>query len=183
MKKKTSVFIIVALCLVLCACSSEKEEQTESSKALSAFSSFPENIPEFSTMNLEGEEVTKDIFSNADITVVNIWATYCNPCVDELSELAEWEKSMPDNVQLVGLMMDVTSEECGEYETAKQIVNMTGVKYPNLILTKDFEELVGGVVGVPTTIFVDKDGNIIDEPIVGADVDGYKKFVEEYLNE
>ena len=47
----------------------------------------------------------------------------------------------------------------------------------------EFDDIIYELIGVPTTIFVDKEGNIVGDPIVGADVDGYKAFVEEYMNE
>lgn len=54
--------------------------------------------------------------------------------------------------------------------------------FTQIIVNKDFENIIKWVIGVPTTLFIDKNGNIVGEPIIGADVDGYKKFVEDYLN-
>ncbi len=54
--------------------------------------------------------------------------------------------------------------------------------FTQIIINKDFENIIKWVIGVPTTLFIDKNGNIVGEPIIGADVDGYKKFVEDYLN-
>ena len=49
--------------------------------------------------------VTNDIFSQADLTVVNFWGTFCNPCIDEMPELAKWNEEMPDNVQMLGVIV------------------------------------------------------------------------------
>lgn len=72
---------------------------------------FPVNMPEFSTTDMDGNKVTNDTFADYDLTVVNFWATYCNPCIDELPELAEWKKELPDNVNLIGLLVDVDEKE------------------------------------------------------------------------
>lgn len=183
MKKIFLVLLIIVLCSSLWACNSKKEEeQTDATKALSAFSTFPDAISEFSTIDLEGNTITNDIFSEADLTIVNFWGTYCNPCINELPELAKWSESMPDNVQIIGIIVDVESEDSDAYPIAQQIVDETGATYPHLLATEEFDNIIGEIVGIPTTFFVDKDGTIIGDPIVGSDIDGYKQFVEEYLN-
>ena len=61
----------------------------------------------FSTVDLDGNEVTDDIFRNKKLTVINIWGTFCGPCVNELPELESWSEEMPDDVQIIGLVGDV----------------------------------------------------------------------------
>lgn len=143
----------------------------------------PNAFPAFSTVDLNGNTVTQDIFAGKDLTVVNIWGTFCTPCINEMPEMGEWAKTMPENVQLIGLVSDLPSaDDADTLEMAQLICEKSGVEYINLIANSDFAELLSGVVGVPTTIFVDGNGAIVGEPIVGAYVDGYKQFVEEYLN-
>lgn len=185
MKKIISILIIAVLCSSIWACSSKEEkeeEQTDSVQALSKFSSFPDSMSGFSAVDLEGNAVTNDIFSQADLTVVNFWGTYCGPCINEMPGLAEWAESMPDNVQLIGIVVDAASEDSDEYAAAQLIVDETGVKYENLVVTEGLEDIIGELIGVPTTFFVDRDGNIVGDPIVGANINGYKQAVEEYLN-
>lgn len=183
MKRIVSVLLIVAMCSALWACGSkEEEEQVDSVKALSAFSSFPETMPGFSTEDLEGNTVTDDIFSQADVTVVNFWGTYCGPCINEMPDLAEWSEAMPENVQIVGVIVDVDSAESDEYASAQQIAEQTGVKYTNLMAAEGLYDIISELVGVPTTFLVDKDGNIVGDAIVGTDIEGYKQAVEDYLN-
>ena len=182
MKKMISMLLVIVLCLCMCACGSKEDEQENTDKA-PASSSDEDSMPSFSTVDIEGNTVTSDIFSQVDLTVVNFWATYCNPCIGEMPELAEWSESMPDNVQIIGIVVDVASEGASEYQTAKQIVEKTGADFQHLLPTAEMEDVMSKLIGVPTTIFVDKDGNIVGDPIIGANVGGYKKFVEEYLNE
>ena len=138
---------------------------------------------EFVTNDIDGNEVTQSIFANKDLTVVNIWGTFCGPCINEMPELGAWEKELPDNVQIVGLIVDISStDDETQIAAAKQITEKADVGFVNLIGGNgDFDELIGSIVGVPTTIFVDKSGNIIGEIIVGADVDRYKSFVNKYV--
>ena len=186
MKKRISMLLVIVLCLCMCACGSKEDTQEdvqENTDKSSSSSSDEDSMPSFSTVDIEGNTVTSDIFSQVDLTVVNFWATYCNPCIGEMPELAEWSESMPDNVQIVGIVVDVASEDSSEYQTAKQIVEKTGANFQHLLPTAEMKEVMSKLIGVPTTIFVDKEGRIVGRPIVGADVGGYKKFVEEYLNE
>lgn len=139
-------------------------------------------MPEFSTEDMNGEKVTNDIFANYDLTVVNFWATYCNPCINELPELAEWKKELPDNVNLIGLLVDVDKKDSDQYKQAEKIISQTGADYQHLIATDAFDDIISNLAGVPTTFFVDRTGKIIGEPFAGADVSAYKQTVEDYLN-
>lgn len=186
MKKTIQVFLVLIFCLCMCACGQKKEESREEKKALvdsmSEESSLSDAMPEFSTVDLEGNEVTNDIFSQADLTVVNFWATYCSPCINEMPELEEWSKAMPDNVQIIGIAADVPPEDSEQYALAQQVVEKTGVSFVNLAAAEEFHPIIREIVGVPTTFFVDRNGKFAGSPIVGADVAGYKSFVEGYLN-
>ena len=152
------------------------------SNALDEFKVYGK-FAEFTTNDINGNEVTQSIFANKDLTVVNIWGTFCGPCINEMPELGAWEKELPDNVQIVGLIVDISStDDETQIAVAKQITEKADVGFVNLIGGNgDFDELIGSIVGVPTTIFVDKSGNIVGEIIVGADVDRYKSFVNKYI--
>lgn len=74
-------------------------------------------------------------------------------------------------------------EDTEHRDLAVDITQQAGVDFTNLIANADFAPILKDVIGVPTTLFIDGDGNIVGDPIVGADVDGYKTFVEDYLSE
>ena len=203
MKKLSALCLAGMLCLGLWACSSSEDSSSgdssgptksadtseEGNKTGKSDSSsgeqetgFPVNMPEFSTTDMDGNKVTNDTFADYDLTVVNFWATYCNPCIDELPELAEWKKELPDNVNLIGLLVDVDEKGSDQYKLAEKIIKETGADYQHLIATEEFDDMISNLVGVPTTFFVDSTGKIIGEPFAGADVDAYKQTVEDYLN-
>ncbi|MDE6846580.1 MAG: TlpA family protein disulfide reductase [Lachnospiraceae bacterium] len=155
------------------------EESTGSEQADSG-----SKISAFTAKDLDGNTVTESIFGDKDLTVVNIWGTFCGPCVREMPELGAWAKDMPDNVQLIGLVIDIAGDEDTEHhDLAVSIMQNAEADFTQIIANQDFADILKDVYGVPTTMFVDKDGNIVGDSIIGADVDGYKKFVEDYLNE
>ena len=207
--KKISIFCLTGmLALGLWACSSSKDGSADSSTSETAKikdsseegsktekntgnsseeqeigeNGLPVNMPQFTTKDMDGNKVTNDIFAEYDLTVVNFWATYCNPCIDELPELAEWKKELPDNVNLIGLLVDVDEKGSEQYKLAERIISQTGADYQHLIATEEFDDIISNLVGVPTTFFVDSTGKIIGEPFAGADVSAYKQTVEDYLN-
>ena len=190
--KKISIFCLTGmLALGLWACSSSKDGSSEGSSSSDSSGTTKQetsengvtvNMPEFSTTDMDGNKVTNDIFADYDLTVVNFWATYCNPCIDELPELAEWKKELPDNVNLIGLLVDVDEKGSEQYKLAEKIISQTGADYQHLIATEEFDDIISNLVGVPTTFFVDSTGKIIGEPFAGADVSAYKQTVEDYLN-
>ncbi|MDO5541430.1 MAG: TlpA disulfide reductase family protein [Eubacteriales bacterium] len=134
----------------------------------------------FTATDLDGNEVTEKIFSEKDVTMVNIWGTFCSPCVSEMPDLAEISDSMPENQQMVGLVIDVTDESDPNYELAKKVLENADATFTQIIANDDFNELLYSVTGVPTTIFVDKEGRILGDPIVGNNVEEYKKRLEKY---
>lgn len=160
----------------------ENDNNEVKNNALDEFEVYGK-FAEFTTNDIDGNEVTQSIFANKDLTVVNIWGTFCGPCINEMPELGAWEKELPDNVQIVGLIVDISSTDNEtQIAAAKQITEKADVGFVNLIGGNGaFDELIGSIVGVPTTIFVDKSGNIVGEIIVGADVDRYKSFVNKYV--
>lgn len=144
---------------------------------------LPAQMPAFTAKDLDGNAVTESIFGEKDLTVVNIWGTFCTPCVEEMPELGEWAKTMPENVQLVGIIVDISGDNDTEHhDLAVAITEKAKADFVQIIANAELDSIMRWVTGVPTTLFVDKEGNLVGEPIIGADVEGYKEFVEEYLN-
>lgn len=138
---------------------------------------------EFSTVDVYGKSVGTEIFSENTVTVVNCWGTYCGPCIDEMPELEEWyeeEQAAGRGVMIIGLPIDVDS---GTAYMATDVMNDTGVTYPNLIIDSGlYEMFCKDLYCVPTTFIVDSSGNIVAGPFEGAYVQGYKDAVEDYLD-
>ena len=90
---------------------------------------------------------------------------------------------MPEGVQLVGLVSDLSSyDDATTLEMAQYICEATGADvYTSLVANEDFLDLLQGLVGVPTTLFIDGNGKFVCDPVVGANVAACKARVEEYL--
>lgn len=144
--------------------------------------SHQEVFPAFTAQDLQGNTVTNEIFARKKITVINIWGTFCPPCIGEMPELGEWARTMPEDAQLIGIVCDVESPEDARTKAeAERILRQAGADFVNLIPGDGINKYLNKVEAVPTTIFVDADGNMIGEPVIGADVDSYKRVVSEYL--
>ena len=148
----------------------------------------------FESVDMDGNEVTDAVFADKDVTVVNIWATFCGPCIGEMPELAALAEELPDNAQVVGVVIDtppagtkkgdaieVWGGDPKNIDLAKKICVEAGVKYTNILASESVMQTFSNVAAVPTTFIVDREGNLVCKPFVGADVEGYKKAVGDYL--
>ncbi|WP_049729138.1 TlpA family protein disulfide reductase [Dorea sp. D27] len=170
-RAKAITILTLSLALLLTACSTGKEEKkadsgsSDSPKASSAASD--KVFGAFESETLEGEAVSDEIFSKADLTMVNIWGTFCGPCIREMPDLGELSREYADKgVQIVGLVSDVGE---AKDEKAEEIVSTTKADYTHMIASQDLMSgILGSVNVVPTTIFVDKEGNQVGEVYSGA---------------
>lgn len=131
-----------------------------------------------------------ELFGKYDITMVNVWATYCGPCIKEMPDLEELSKALDEeNIGLVGICCDVMDYEGGldeaQLELAGDIISETGVNYTNLMIndSKILDQAVL-VDAVPTTFFVDSRGDVVGAIQVGAaDMEIYKKMAMDAKSE
>lgn len=139
----------------------QKEEKTQKD------TSGGEVFGNFHTKSLEGEEVTQDVFAQADLTLVNIWGTFCGPCIREMPELGEISREYAGKgLQIIGLISDVNEAQDA---TAKEIIEKTQADYLHIIASEDLARgILSKVNVVPTTIFVDKEGKQVGEVVLGA---------------
>ncbi len=138
---------------------------------------------EFTSYTQSGEEITQSIFENADITMVNIWGTFCNPCIEEMPYLAEISKEYEQKgLQVVGIISDVIEPNDA---TAQEIITLTGADYTHIVLSEDlYNNFLYQIQSIPTTIFVDKNGNWVGDVVIGArDKQQWTAIVEEILKE
>ena len=110
--------------------------------------------------------VSQDIFSGYDITMVNIWATWCGYCINEMPELAKLKDMLPENVNLITICDDAASE----IELAYSILQMTGAtNFSTLAATNEmYSQLLGQVYAFPTTYFLDSEGMPVCLPVTGV---------------
>ena len=121
--------------------------------------------------DFDGNDVEENLFSKNAVTVMNFWFTGCKPCVAELSKLNELNdaiKSMGGEV--VGVNTDTFDGKEATIKEAKKILESQGAKYRNFALdaNSDAGKYASEIMAFPTTILVDRKGNIVGEPMVGG---------------
>ena len=129
-------------------------------------------FPAFDGKDLDGNEVkSSTLFEGNTVTVVNFWFTTCSPCVGELADLEELNKQLAEKGgAVVGINSFTLDGDETAISEAKDILTKKGVSYKNIWFDSDSEagKFTSGLFSYPTTYVVDKNGNIVGEPIVGA---------------
>lgn len=155
----------------------------EGSTASAGTEADKEKFPSFETTDTKGNKITEKIFADKDITMVNVWGTFCGPCINEMPELQKIYESLPKNANLIGIVADVPEGMKDGVDNANYIEKQTGVKYTNLTLSDSLSSFAKRFYAVPSTIFVDKNGNIIGELVMGADIDAYVRNLQNVLTD
>ena len=135
----------------------------------------------FTSTDLDGNEVDQSIISGADLTMLNIWGTFCGPCINEMPDLGELaEEYAGSGFQIIGVPIDVY-DETGITE-AKDIIDTTGADYLHILPSDDLNAIyLDNVQAVPTTLFIDKSGTIIDSIIGSQSKEDWKKMIDEKM--
>ena len=131
-----------------------------------------QKFPAFEGKDLDGNPVKSDeLFSANAVTVVNFWFTTCNPCVGELSELDALNKELAEKGgSLIGVNTFTLDGDEAAISEAKDVLAKKGATYQNVYFDSDGEagKFTTNIFAYPTTYVVDRSGNIVGEPIVGA---------------
>ena len=131
-----------------------------------------QKFPTFEGKDLDGNTVkSKELFSGNAVTVVNFWFTTCNPCVGELSELDALNKELAKKGgALIGINSFTLDGDEKAIAEAKEVLAKKGATYQNIYFGSggDAGKFVENVFAYPTTYVVDRNGNIVGDPIVGA---------------
>ncbi len=167
--------------LCLCACASGAggvEEETQVQEAAGG-----KALGDFTSETLTGEAVTQEILEGSQLTMVNIWGTFCGPCISEMPALGELNREYADRgFRVVGIVSDVTA--AGD-ETAQEIVEQTGADYTHIVASEDLRSGILRIVNaVPTTIFIDSEGKRVGEVCMGSrSKEEWAKLIESKLAE
>ncbi len=213
---KVKVLAVMLLCLLWTGCGAKEEtqemskvsqpqstvEETETSREQShqaasqeepsASASEPEDTQEsayvlsFESTTTEGESITSDCFEDSKLTMINVWGTYCNPCLMEMPDLGEIAASYDKaDFQMLGVVCDVTEDaDAKDIDYAKSLIEDTGADYVHVLLSESlYTNLVGGTDAVPTTFFVNQKGEVLGY-VVGANSKEYwTSLIESLLAE
>ena len=148
----------------------EKETNASSSKSDSK-SDDASPFHDFAGKDLDGNEVDETLFSKNAVTVLNFWFTGCKPCVAELSKLNDLNEEIKS---MGGEVVGINTETFDDNETAiaeaKKILKKQGAAYRNISIASDSDagKYASTIMAFPTTILVDRNGNIVGEPMLGG---------------
>lgn len=198
--KKILLSVTAALMAVimLASCSSGTQKDSSASDGTTASSSDKSTssnsasagiLANFSATDLNGNTVDQTALADYKLTMVNVWATFCTPCLNEMPELGELaDEYSGKGVQIVGLVTDLTDSDGSisqtQLETAQDIVGKTGADYTHIVPSTDMYGLLSQITSVPTTFFVDSKGNQVGMAYVGArDKASWAEIIDETLAE
>lgn len=150
-----------------------KKTPSESTTSIPAEGNIgTKKFPSFVGKDLEGNDVTSDeLFSRNAVTVVNFWFTTCGPCVGEIAELDALNKELANKGgALIGINSFTLGGDEAAISEAKDVLSKKGATYRNVYFDSDSEagKFTANIFAYPTTYVVDRSGNIVGEPIVGA---------------
>lgn len=178
--KKFFAAIFLGAAIFLSGCSSDTAQSDEHVTGAETNSPVAKTVPHFTAKTIDGETVTEKIFATKKITLVNIWGTFCPPCIAEMPELGEMAKTLPDDAQIVGLVCDV-AEDSPQIKKAQQITQKAGANFVNIVPDAQLMNFMENVEVVPTTIFINSKGEVVGKVILGADLKSYKSELEKLL--
>ncbi|MCI1930500.1 MAG: TlpA family protein disulfide reductase [Clostridia bacterium] len=206
MKKLKFIIAMTVIGLLLSACSGNANKPSQSSmseqKSSESISSEADTdvgntsesgmLSSFTTVDIDQNKVDSSVLKGKKLTMVNIWATYCSPCINEMPELAEISSEYKDkDFQIIGMPIDTLNSDGSvsddQIKEAKSVIDSTGADYLHILPSLDsMTELISTISAVPTTVFVDENGNQIGDTYVGAKtkedwesvIDGLLKEVE-----
>lgn len=187
MKKLTLVLLVavlVASVSLLSACRdatnssapsvSSVSEPSSTDETASSETASGETVP--ITYDLDGNTINADLFAGKKLTMVNLWATFCSPCIVEMPYLGELSSDYADkDFQIVGIVSDVVASDGSlsqeQVALAMEIVSQTKAAYPHLLPTAEIYALVPELqssTGVPATLFIDRNGKPVGDVLLGS---------------
>lgn len=135
----------------------------------------------FTTVDLDGNPVDSSVFSKAKITMVNIWGSFCSPCIEEMPELMALNEEMED-VQVITILGDSFSPDDDAAEDARDIVKQLGLKLPVYLANEDLAKIFPYQY-FPTSYLVDQDGKPVGEAKIGGNTkEAYMAWIKEALD-
>ena len=128
-------------------------------------------FPQFEGKDLDGNSVSSSLFADNAFTVVNFWFSGCKPCVDEMDDLDALNQRIKEQGgEVIGVNTETLDGNADNIATAKKILESAGASFRNIYFDPDSEagKFALGIMAFPTTCVVDRQGNIVGEPIMGG---------------
>lgn len=134
----------------------------------------------FNTVDLDGNPVDSSVFANAEYTMINVWASFCSPCIGEMGELMQMDAEM-ENVQIITILGDARDVNDDTAEEARDIVDTLKLTLPVYLVNDEIAALLP-FDAFPTSFMVDREGNPVGDACVGAvGVERYQQWIEKCI--
>lgn len=196
MKKLYLLLVLVLMMLALTACAgtsgtdeAASEEDVETFIRSILDNTDTSDLKTQTVWELDGtEKELGDLIAGNKVTMLNVWGTFCGPCIEEMPYLGELEREYKDQgFEIIGLTSDIVDEQGNIQQNliteAEEIMADTNVTYPVVIMSNEFIEHIH-LYAVPTTIFVDSEGNALGDPMLGSNTKDYwEQIIQEKLAE
>ena len=191
--KSMLIAVTLTVSLLFCAaCSAPKQDTAKNGETPQITSeaakqnsdgSISGELKDFNTETLDGDSFTAAEFAKHKVTMLNIWATWCSPCVNEIPHIAQLAKEHSESdIKICGILID--SEDSGKIDKAKEIISADKADYTQLCMNDNLRDILinaHSVTALPTTFFVDSDGNIIKTVIGAKSYDSWKMIIAEVI--
>ncbi len=177
--KRILYSIVAVLLLIGCAktpAAAVPQAEPEAAETATEAPAAAERTFHFKTTDLNGNTFSEDAFENYDLVMLNFWAYWCPPCRAEMPDLEKLHQAYP-NILLLGVIVDDS-----DMDETHAVIESTGVTYPVLYPKGDLLLIANRTQYIPTTVFLDANGNTLGEPVVGSqNYDGWVATVEALL--
>ena len=184
MRRWSIILMCILMMICMCGCDKASDPGTPGSGPGTASqdsqdSSAGNILADFQATDLQGNTVSNEVFNGYQLTMINIWGTFCGPCIEEMPVIQRLQEEFKDQqVQIIGIVADNKLQE------ARQITAAQGATYLNLIPDQSLmDNLISRFDYVPVTVFVDSDGRLLTTIVSGArDFESYSKILEGLLD-
>lgn len=180
------ILILIALVLVFMlsfsACGEDEKIENQPPVAQGVLSSF-------NSTDIDSNQVDESVFKGKKLTMINIWATYCGPCINEMPALGKISREYAgEGFQIIGIPVDVIDYYTGDVSSsqlslAKEIISQTGADYLHILPSDSlYTAKLNQVSSVPETIFVDENGCQVGESYIGSrSEEAWRAIIDELM--
>jgi thiol-disulfide isomerase/thioredoxin len=161
--------LLFPLILIMAGCQTEKVSSDDRAT----------QFPTFSLLDMEGNTVTNEIFVQNELTLVNVWATFCGPCINEMPELEAISREYKDTgVTVLGIVADGGSAAPQAYEMLRRL----DVSYVNLLPNSEFtDEFLSREDAVPYSLLVNNESEVLEFVMGSRDGDTFRQMIDRHL--
>ena len=170
---------ISPLCITFMVCASlpigSLAQELPADMATIRFVKNPAPLPQISLKTLDGKSIGSGELQGK-VVLLNFWATWCAPCLDEISYFTRLQSRYADRLQIIGLSLDSGPPESVSV-SLKRFAQQHGINYPLAIASSEIQTALGGILGLPTTFLIDEHGRIVQKHIGISDPGIYETEV------